>query len=220
MTLPPHRLTLAAWLGAAIGLAAPLSSTAQAQEAPQAAERGAHRGRHGDRMGERRGHMQEMARELGLTDAQREQMRALRQGAQSRGRALRESGDRAALGAHREAMRQRMAAILTPEQRARAQELRTEHAQRRTARHIEQMTERLELSPRQVQQVTGVLRHAQSQRRALHAASQLDGTNPREAMEALQTRTRDQIRAILTEAQQARMQEMRGHFRGRDRRAH
>ena len=216
-----HRLTLAASLGAAVGLVAPLASTASAQEAPESAARGAHR--HGGPMGHRRGHMREMQRELGLTDAQREQMRALREGARSQGQALRENGDFAAIRAHRLAMRERMVAILTPAQRARAQELRAEHAQRRVANRIERMTERLELTPTQVQQVTGVLRHAQAQRRALREASELDGTSPREAMEALETRTRDQLRAILTDAQQAQMEAMhgRGHGwnRGRGQRA-
>lgn len=213
---PLHRFLLAAGLGAAIGFAAPVASTAAAQDAPSAdAERGPNaRGRRHRRHGRRRG-MRRMMREIGVTDAQREQMRAIRRTSREQGRSLRESGDRAAMRAHRRAVRERIQAILTPEQRARARELRAQHGQRMMTRRLERMSERLELSPTQVQQVGGILRHAHSQRRAIREAARTDGNPPRDAMQALRAQTRDQLRSVLNDAQEARLGEMRGRHRGR-----
>lgn len=212
-----RRLWLTAGLGAVLGLAAPLASTAVAQDAPSLdAELGPHaRGRHHRRRGHRRAMMRQMMGRLGVTDAQRAEIREIRQSSRERARGLRQGGDRSALRAHRRAVRERIFAVLTPEQRERAEGLRALHGQRRIARRVERMTERLALSPPQVQQVRGVLRHAHSQRRAIREASRLDGTWPREAIRALRTRTRDQMRTILTDAQEAQLREMRRHGRGR-----
>lgn len=194
--------------GLTVGVAAPIGSAA-AQDAPavQRGERGA-RGPHAGHRG-RRGHRGRFLQELNLSEAQREQMRSIRESTREQHRALRESGDRAAMRALHERTREQMRAILTPAQVAQIGELRQAHAAERLERRVTGMTERLSLSPTQAQQVRGILQQAASQRRALAEAARLDGNSPREAMQALRERTQASIRSVLTAEQAAQLAEMR-----------
>lgn len=212
---------LVAGLGAAIGLSAPI--TASAQDDPGAGAEQARRG-HGrrGRRGRRghRGHMlRRLAGELELTDDQRAQMRTIHQETREQMRALRESGDRSAMRQLRRSVHDRIQSVLTDAQRAELAELRAQHARRRLSRRVERMTERLELSPTQAEQIRGILRHSASQRRALREQARLDESSPREAMRALRESTRAQIRSVLTEAQATQLDEMRAN-RGRRGRGH
>lgn len=202
---------LAAGLGAAVGLAGP-ATTASAQDAPTAergerGRRGHARGNHGHRG--RRGMMRRAFAQLDLTDAQRAQIRTIRQTARAEGRALRASNDRAALRGHRQAVRAEIRSVLTPAQVERLGEMMQQRAANRVNRRVTRMTERLELSPTQAQQLTGILRGASSQRRAIREAGRVDGEPNREAMRALRTNTHAQIRSILTPTQAATLDEMR-----------
>ena len=203
---PLKSFALAGGLAAAVGLAAPISASAQGGDAEISESRGHHhrgrRARH-HRRGPR------MAAELNLSDAQRAQLREAREAARPRMEAARESGDREAMRALHREMREQFRAVLTPEQRERAQALRAEHAQRRVPRRVEGMTERLSLTERQQQQVRGILQGAAQQRRALREQARLDGTRPREAMQALRERTHQQVQSVLTAEQQARAAELR-----------
>ncbi len=163
----------------------------------------------------RRGRMRRLANELELTEAQRARMRTLRQEGMTRARELRQSGDRAALRAHRQAMHERMRSVLTDAQRARAQELRRAQQQARLERRMTHLTTRLSLDPTQAQQVRGVLDHAGAQRRAIREQARLDQTPAREPMRALREQTRAQLASILSEEQMGQMRRMRRMHRGR-----
>ncbi|MEC7524826.1 MAG: Spy/CpxP family protein refolding chaperone [Myxococcota bacterium] len=207
---PLKSFALAGGLAAAVGMAAPIAS-AQSADAEVSESRGHHH--RGRRARHHRG--RRMAAELNLTDAQRAQLREYRESARPRMQAAREAGDREAMRALHREMRERFQSVLTPEQRERAQELRREHAQRRIDRRVERMTERLELSATQQQQVRGILQGAAQQRRALHEQARLDGEAPREAMQALRERTRTQVQSVLTSEQQSRAAELREQRRER-----
>ncbi|HJL14067.1 MAG TPA: hypothetical protein RMH99_00355 [Sandaracinaceae bacterium LLY-WYZ-13_1] len=202
------RVALAAGLAGAIGLAAPVTSFAQTADAPRAEDRrrghGMHHRGHHHRGHARRG-MRHVLRQLDLSDAQREEIRSLVREARSQARDA-EPERRRAL---RRQVRARIGAILTPEQRERARQLRAERRQRRIARRVSRMSERLELSERQQQQVRGILRHAASQREALREQGANDPESARTAMQALRERTRESIRSVLNAEQQARLDEMR-----------
>ena len=111
-------------LALSLGLAAPaaLPVAAFAQDAGQGVIHP--RGHRGHRL-------MRMSRALGLSAEQQTQIRSILQEARAQGRALREStpeGDRRqVMRQHRHEVRERIAAILTPEQRERARELRMRH---------------------------------------------------------------------------------------------
>ena len=200
---PLSRFALAAGIAGAIGFAAPVVSFAQdAPAAEQRArgergERGMHRGHHG-----RHGHpLRRMAQELELTDAQRAQIRAIMQEARQN------RGERAP-GARGE-VRQRIQAVLTPAQQARAQELRQEHARTRVDHQVTRMTRRLSLNETQQQQVRGILRNAAMQRRALFEQAGEDPASAREAMRGLRESTQASIRSVLTSEQASELDEAR-----------
>ncbi|MFK7986342.1 MAG: hypothetical protein AB8I08_09950 [Sandaracinaceae bacterium] len=200
------RFALAAGLAGAVGFAAPVAvSFAQDTGADASAEECEHRGRRGHR-----GHMRRMAQELELTEAQRTEIRGIMQEARAnRG----ERGDRAARGA----VRERIQAVLTPEQRTRAAELRQTHSRERVDRRVARMTEHLSLSDTQASQVSGILRNAAMQRRALREQAQNDPGSARDAMQSLRESTRASVRSVLNAEQTAQLEEMhsrrgeRGH---------
>ncbi|MBX3270898.1 MAG: hypothetical protein KF729_11600 [Sandaracinaceae bacterium] len=182
-------------LGAALCFAGPVVSSVSAQspgargpgtaQAPDGARRGPPHGAHGRRGHMHRGHGQPFA-ELNLTEAQRTEMRAIHQRS-------------------REAMQN----VLTPEQRARMQELRTTRAREHLDRRVAHMTERLSLTPTQAQQVRNIFSQADAQRRAIFEQSRTDETSPREALEALRTRTQAQLDAVLSAEQRSALGELR-----------
>jgi Spy/CpxP family protein refolding chaperone len=234
MLRPLSNIALAAGIASAVGLASPV---AFAQDGPGAEQgqrpRGeGHRGmRHGGeghrgmrhgRGGPGMGHgMRGMFEELNLSDAQRAQIQQIHEAARARFEAARSSGDRAAFRTIGRETHRQVEAVLTPAQRAQAEELRAQHAQRFLDRRLEHMTERLSLTARQQQQVRGVLSGAAQQRRALMEQAQLDESSPREAMQALRERTQAQLSSVLSAEQRAQLEAMRaqrgerGHGRGR-----
>ena len=154
-----------------------------------------------------------MMAQLNLSEAQQEQMRTIRQQARQQSQALREAGDRAGMRALRRSTREQVRAVLTPEQRAQAQQLRQAQHEQMFERRMTHITERLQLSAQQAQQVRSILSHAHTQRRAIMEQARLDETPPREAFEALRTNTRAQLSTVLTEEQLAALGEMRRHHR-------
>lgn len=225
-----NRVALAAGLGAMLGLGSPLLASAQ-DDGGISAERGRGHGRAGmGRHGRgRHGHhgrgmahgLGRMADELGLSEAQREQVRAVMSRARDEHRAARElppEQRRAAMQQARERVRGQLDQILTPAQRARAEALRTQHGAERAERRVQHMTERLGLTPAQQGRVRAILERARAERERIMAGNAA-GDARRQALEGLRTRTRTQIRAVLTPEQQARMPEHgRGEGRGHGRR--
>ena len=209
---PFSNMALAAGIASAVGLAAPVVSFAQ--DAPRAEQgqgrhgRGERGMRHGHGPGMRHG-MRGMFEGLNLTDAQQAQIRQIHEAARTRFEAARTSGDQAALRAIGRDTHQRIQAVLTPAQRAQAQELRAQHGQRFLDRRLEHMTESLSLSTTQQQQVRGILSGAAQQRRALMEQSRLDESSPREAMQALRERTQAQLSSVLNAEQRTQLEAMR-----------
>ncbi|MFK7988235.1 MAG: hypothetical protein AB8I08_19600 [Sandaracinaceae bacterium] len=194
---PLSRFALAAGLAGVVGLVSPASiSFAQSDTVtvtPNA--RQARALRRGHQAHERRGVM----RHLGLSDAQRLQIRTLR----SEAREARRSGatpDRAAL-------RAQVRAVLTPAQRTQAAELRQSRRGERIDRRMTRMTERLSLTPAQATEVRGILSGAAAERRALEG----DRSTTREARAAIRANTRASVRAVLTPEQTAQLREGRAN---------
>lgn len=188
------RLALAAGLAGALGFAAPVAVGFAQGPAASGDEAHAHHGRRG-RHGHR-GHFRRMARELDLSEAQRTEIRSILQ--EARGRR----------GARGE-VRERIQAVLTAEQRARAAELRQNHARQRIDRRVSRMTEHLSLSDTQAGQVRGILRNAAMQRRALREQARNEPGSVRDAMRSLRESTRASVRAVLTPEQVSQLEERR-----------
>lgn len=206
------------FLGAALTLSGPVISIASAQgpggRGQDSAQQGPEAGRRGPHMRGRRGHRGHPFAQLNLTDAQRQQMQAIRRQAAERGRALRQSGDRQAMMALRRRTFEQIRNVLTPAQRAQAEQLRATHMQERFEHRMTRLTERLSLTPTQAQQVRGILSHANTQRRAIFEQSRLDETSPREALQALHAQTQAQLSSVLSAEQMSTLGELREH-RGR-----
>jgi len=203
-------------LGTALVAGGP-TAMAAAQDGPGAsADRSeARRGHRARRGHHRRGHMRQAFAQLDLTDAQREAIQTTRRQMREQAQALRDSGDREAMRALRRQTREAVRDILTEEQRAQMRQMRTEAADERFERRFTRMSERLELSDTQGQQVRGILSHARSQRRAIMEAARLDETDPREALGALREQTQAQLSSVLSAEQMETLREMRQHHRGR-----
>ncbi len=209
-----NRYTLAAGLGASLALAGPALASAQDDGGAPAFE--GRRG-HGHRGHHRGMHFGRMAGELGLTEAQQARMRNVMAEAREERQLLRELAPeerRAAAQALHERIRGQMQAILTPEQRARAEARRAEHRERRGERRLERMQERLDLSASQATQVRTILERSQAQRAELRASGD------REAMRALRERTQSAIRGVLTPAQQSQLDAQRAERGERGHRGH
>ncbi len=162
-----------------------------------------HRGRHG---------MQRMLRQLELTENQQTQVRAIMESAREEGRALREAdGNREAMHAHREETKRLVMEVLTPAQRARAAELRTEHQANRITRRLTHMTERLSLSAAQQTRIRAILESAATER-----SPQMD----RAAHQARHRAMRTQIESVLTAEQRALLPEPGERRERRGRRGH
>lgn len=212
-----NRYTLAAGLGASLALAGPALASAQDDGGAPSCEgrrghRGGHHGRHGG------AHFGRMAGELGLTDAQQARMRNVMAEAREERALLRELAPeerRAAAQALHERIRGQMEAILTPEQRARAEALRAQHREERGERRLERMQERLGLSASQAAQVRTILERSHAQREQIRASGE-----GREAMRALRERTQSAIRGVLTPAQQSQLDAQRAERGERGHRGH
>lgn len=207
------KLLSTGFLGAALTLSGPVV-IASAQGGPGArgadsAQQGPEGRRRGPHMRGRRGHRGHPFAQLNLTDAQREQMQAIRRQAAEQGRALRESGDRQAMMALRRSTFEQVRNVLTAQQRAQLEQQRAAHQREMFERRMTRLTERLSLSATQAQQVRGILSHANTQRRALFEQSRLDETDPRPALEALRTRTQAQLGSVLSPEQMSTLGELR-----------
>ena len=167
------RITLAATLSGLLGVGATGWASAQASPSPDdsAAEQASNRG---DRRAHRarRGRMARMAQQLGLTDVQKTELRALRQ----QMRTARQAGtDRAEARAQFEAG---LIEILTPDQRAQAQAHRAQAQAHRGNRHrgknVRARLARLNLTDAQKQQVRQVMTSHRQRRQQLSESLQAE----------------------------------------------
>ena len=150
-----------------------------------------------------------MFRQLDLTDNQKAQIRAIRESArEQRGE---HRGDRAARRAAHQETRALIMDVLTPAQRAQAEQLRAAQATEGMTRRIEHMTERLSLTPAQVTRITRIFEQSQTDRAGLR---RMQGEERAAAARALRESTKNAIEAVLTPAQRTQAAEMREN-RGR-----
>lgn len=242
-TISPRIVRAAAFASALAFGGFSLAAGAQAQapgvQDDGAARRGAHgrRGRHltpEQRREHAAARLQRLADELGLSDAQRAQVREIfdarreaRQNlrAQSEGRRGANREERQAI---REAFRQQMQEVLTPEQAERFRALRearrAERGERRGARHAERfarMSERLGLSEAQQQAMREAFEARREASEALRAEAREAGPSEQRHQErqAIREAFRAQVREILTPEQLEQFREMRER-RGRRGRGH
>jgi len=213
------RVALVAGLGAGLAFAMPVSSaSAQRGDRASQAERGQARGHHRGH-GHRRGHgIQRMLRELELTDNQQAQVRAIMESARERRQELRGEGrsaeTREAMRTLHQETRQLVLDVLTPEQKAKMEELRGQHQERRLDRRVTRMTEKLSLSETQATRIRSILEAAAEQRRALRNGSEA-GTERRQAMQTLRERTKAAVDAVLTAEQRTALEAHRAEHEGR-----
>jgi len=135
----------------------------------------------------------ELTEALDLSDEQAAQIREIF-ATQAPGR----RGARGDSEAHQQAraeMHERIGAVLTPEQRAKLEQLPVEH-------RLQRMTERLALNEQQVAQVRAILVETHAQAQELRAQGPAT-PEAREAHRALREQTHERIGAILTPEQRA-----------------
>ena len=98
--------------------------------------------------------------------------------------------------------------VLTPAQRQQLDQMREEHAEERLSRRVERMTERLSLTDQQARQVRQIFERAHHQREAIRESERPE-EQKRASMRQLRERTQAAIARVLTEEQQAQLDEMR-----------
>lgn len=144
----------------------------------------------------------ELTDDLGLSEEQVAQIRTIFEESMPDKRAARAGGDPSAHFEMRARIHERIAAVLTPEQRER-------FAKQPVERRLQNLTERLALDERQVEQVRAILQDAQTRMEQLHAGA-ADGTDRAEAFAAMHQQVRDRIAAVLTDTQRATFEDMPG----------
>jgi Spy/CpxP family protein refolding chaperone len=219
---PLRKLSIASLM---VAMAVPAGLSAQPRN-PDAgvADNGGQRGLRGQRgqnaRGGRHGHhgrgQDGVMRQLNLSDAQREQLRTIRQETRAQAEQLRQANDRDAVRALHRAARLRVEAVLTPAQRQQAETLRQQARAEHVARRVSRMRERLSLTDAQAAAVQGVFEQASARR---HAARQGAGQGAtREERQATRQAARQQVDAelarILTPAQMTQLQAEREARRG------
>jgi Spy/CpxP family protein refolding chaperone len=186
-------------LGLVLGLTVGAMS-ASAQDA------GAARGHHG------------IGQVLGLSDAQRAQIRSIREQAHQRADAIRQSTQGEAQGQalrqlHQQT-REQMRGVLTPDQQQRMTQMRGRHQGRghhgMRGMRMRAMAERLQLTDAQRTNIRTIMQQSHTQARTLRSQYPQGSEQARTALRTLREQTRAQIDAQLTPAQRAMIPQHRG----------
>ncbi len=157
-----------------------------------------HKGVHGKHKGHAKSeHLAQLKTELGLSDAQVQALQAARAEAQQ----ARAQGEGAAESW--QSMRRAFESILTPEQLATFETLKVNMKERHAAKKVERLTAALEQTPQQQTQVREIIT-AKFQDRGERGAE-----GNREAWQAKRAAVREEIRAVLTDAQRQRFDAMK-----------
>lgn len=162
-----------------------------------------------------------IAQELGLTDAQKQQIQNYLQDARSQMEVLRndttltQEQRREQARSIRENTQARLKSVLTPDQQARAEQLRKDAQakmqQRREQavdRRLERMTGELGLNSSQAAAIKSLNEQARTQARSIRENSTLSQEQKIQQLQALRESTRNQIKAHLTGEQQARLDQL------------
>lgn len=149
-----------------------------------------------------------MMEQLGLSDAQKAQIKPIMQKAKADTRAIRQDttlapeAKRTRTKAIREAAQAQVQAILTPAQR-------TQMKQMAASRGLDKMATELNLTPSQKAQLLPILSNAQEQRRAIQTNAALAPAQKKAQLKALRDTTKSQTDAILTPEQRQKMDDMK-----------
>ena len=174
--------------------------------------------------------LQQLTRELNITEAQRTQIRGFLDNAQTQLRALRDNtsltpGQRLDRSIEiREQVRNQIQSILTTEQKLRAEELRKQ-AQERMAQRQErmqqqmlgQLVKRLDLTDAQHATIKSYMEDQRTQLRTLRDNTSLTREQRREQVRAIHEQTQSKINSALTADQQTRLNELRQQAQNRAR---
>ena len=163
-----------------------------------------------------------IAQELGLTDAQKEQMKSYLQDARSQMEVLRNDTTltpeqrRTQVQQIRETTQAKLKAVLTPTQQAKADELRAQARQKMEERRqlaedrrLERMTTQLGLSASQGSTIKSITEQSRNQAKAIRENTALTQEQKIQQLQNLRTDTRNQITANLTPDQKTKLDQLR-----------
>jgi Spy/CpxP family protein refolding chaperone len=163
-------------------------------------------------------------KELNLTDAQKQQVKALNEEYKGKMKALR-SNDDAKLGdvkkqsrALREEQRAKMQNILTAEQKAKMAELKEKRKsaeKAKGAKRFEQMQKDLSLTADQSAKLKAQNEQFRTQAEAIKNNSSLSREQKKEQFKALSEQRKESMKSILTAEQLQKMKAKRNEFKGK-----
>jgi Spy/CpxP family protein refolding chaperone len=172
--------------------------------------------------------LEQLARQLDLTEAQRTQIQGILGDARSKLEGLRtntaltreERMDQAQQIASQ--TREQIRGVLTPDQQLKADELRQqaeqrfgERRERVEERMLGRLTQQLDLSESQQSTIQLYLQDRKTQLDALKGNNSLTASQKREQMQFIRQQTQEKIRSVLTAEQQAQLDELRDRFQDR-----
>lgn len=182
----------------------------EAKRAERKQRRGKHR--HGKRVGKK--HLERMAAELDLTDAQVAQIKQIHQNSRAQARQLIEDagGDHEAarpeLRELREQTKQEVAQVLTDEQRQEFKQLRAERKQRVGKKRLARLAAELELTDAQVAQIEQIHKESHAQaKQIIDLAGDREAARPE--LKALRQETKEKVAQVLTEEQRQELEQLR-----------
>lgn len=179
-----------------------------------------------------RGRGERLAQALGLTDAQKAQIRPILEKYRPQFRALRsEKLAPEAKGARfadlRTKMQAEIAPILTQQQRDKVAQMRQARANGRCGRHSgfrrhagRRIAQALQLTPDQQQKIQGIVAAHRSDIRSIVAqvrAGKLDRTQAHARIKSIREETKTQVESVLTPEQQQKLQALREQHLNRER---
>lgn len=177
--------------------------------------------------------LQQLARQLDLTDSQRTQIKSILESARAQVQALRSNmnitkqQELDQLRQIQQDTQSRIRAELTPDQQAKADQLR-QQAQERIADRQEKMQERmltrltgeLSLSASQESLIKSYLADQKSQLQAVRNNASLTPAQKLEQAKSIHQQTQEQIKSALTSEQQAQLEQLQQRMNDRNRRRH
>src|SRR5437868_4406849 len=164
-----------------------------------------------------------MMKELNLTEAQKQQVKANREEFRKNMQKLNKNENITVkeMRNRKEAMmkdqKAKMEALLTPEQKTKMEQLKAEHkarAEERFSKHLDKMKTELNLTDAQVTALKANREAMQAKFKAIKENNSLTREQRKEQIEALKTEAKEQHKKIFTEEQQKKMEEMKkSHFK-------
>jgi Spy/CpxP family protein refolding chaperone len=197
-----------------------LAIAAKAQEIPERKHerpmiQEGHHGRH---------HMQGMdMKQINLTDAQKEQVKAQRESFRKQMEELKKNDNitvkewKSRMETLRKDQKTKMQGILTAEQKAQLEKMRVEHKAMNeidAKARMEKMKLHLGLTDEQAAKMNKNRTEMMEKMKALHEDDKMDAEKKREQMKELMKKQKEQMKSILTEEQMKKLQEGRKHGPG------